>query len=511
MTISISTTGNGKFVTGDQSAVVIDYSLNESATGLDISELKGEVPGLSVTALNNTTNTSGLTHPSSKLLIGNTLAFSDSLRGSFEGKITSANLNKETVSVVALSVFDKLNSTKSALSKNDTIDNIIKYYLELAGLTSGQYDVDFSTDTVTTPPWKRNVFQAIKLLCATFGAEMYFKSDKVYVRPVAQKEIKLTNTSISSFNVEVPQSIENTRYLQRLTTSANDAIAYVVPKSTSPLAVDFNETNEQILRVSMAVSSVNQPEYIAQVPSKDFFPEYNDYIQESSINTTPSVYTNGFYAFYDINNNIVAADKLSGAGVKAETTDNVYEIKLTITGPNTSATTPWKLAFSSVDPALAITADGVTIKTTEINSPTGIVDDEIDDSAATEFMDNPFMITTGYTYDTIYRTNQRLAGPIISINLSTDIIEEANNQEFGYLPGAIFEYEGSKYRVVKSDYSYGNITITAEQYVTFADFNTKWAGKTYDDFSSTMFTPATAPTEYMTHSDFAIISLMEPV
>jgi hypothetical protein len=356
-----------------------------------------------------------------------------------------------------------------------------------------------------------NVFKALKLLCATFGAEMYFKSDKVYVRPAAQKTIKMSNTSVFGFNIEVPQSVENTRYLQRLTATANDAIAYVVPKNTTPLTIDFNETNEQTLNVSMAVSSVNQPEYISQVPSKDFFPEYSDYIQESSINTTPSVYANGFYAFYDINNNIVAPDKLAGAGVKAETTTNPYEIKLTITGPNTSATTPWKLAFSSVDPALAITADGVTVKRTEINSPTGIVDDEIDDESAAEFMDNPFMITTSYTYDAIYRTNQRLAGPIISVNLSTDIIEEADNQEFGYLPGAIFEYEGSKYRVVNAEYSYGAISITAEQYVTFADFNTKWAGKKYNDFSSTMFTPETAPDEYMTHSDFAIIPLMEPV
>jgi len=261
----------------------------------------------------------------------------------------------------------------------------------------------------------------------------------------------------------------------------------------------------------MAIDSIATPEYIEQVPSTVFFPEYTDYIQKSSIGTVPSVYTNGFYSFYDKNNNIVAADKLAGAGLKLELTNDPYEIKMTIIGPDTSATTPWALAFSSKDPALGIVASGTVVEAKTVETTTGIVSDEVDDTETTDYTENPFMVTDSLAWDVIYRTNQRIAGPNIKVGISTNAVDEAGSQEFGYLPGAIFEWENSKYRIIDVDYSYGAISFTAEQYVTFADFNSLWAGKTFNDFSAAMFTPTSSPTDYMTHSDFATIPLMEPI
>ena len=115
-----------------------------------------------------------------------------------------------------------------------------------------------------------------------------------------------------------------------------------------------------------------------------------------------------------------------------------------------------------------------------------------------------------YLYNTAYYTNQELCGPVVTFSFATDKIVEASNQEFGYLPGAIFSYGGSKYRITNASYDYGSISVDAKQYVTFADFNTLWAGKTIAQFNSTMLDPVTYPDEYMKYSDLTILPLMEP-
>jgi hypothetical protein len=130
--------------------------------------------------------------------------------------------------------------------------------------------------------------------------------------------------------------------------------------------------------------------------------------------------------------------------------------------------------------------------------------------AENEYSNNPFLSNYTYFYNTVYNTNQNVCGPVVSFNFATDKIVEANNQEFGYVPGSIFAYSGSKYRVKSASYSYNEVSVTAEQYVTFADFNTTWAGKTFAQFNSTMLDPATYPDQYMKYSDLAIIPLMEP-
>lgn len=511
MTVSLTTTGNGRFVVGNQSGVVTDYSYSESITPLSLDSSTGDIPTMSIVAKSNNLDTLGMTHPTSKLLIGNQITFTDSLRGSFEGKVVSVSIDRDTASTTSVSVFDKLNKTKYMKAKSDTITNVFKAYLLDAGLTSGQMDVVVSSSNIVTPPWKMTYLKALKFLCATVQAEMYFMDGKVVIRPVASKQITINNSEISTFNVEIPAPVERTKYRVSKTKFTSGAIAFVSEKNSTIFTVDFNESKEESLKTTMAIDSIATPEYVAQVPSTVFFPEYTDYIQKSSIGTVPSVYTNGFYSFYDKNNNIVEADKLAGAGLKLELTDDPYEIKMTIIGPNTSATTPWALAFSSKDPALGIVASGTVVEAEVIETHTGIVDDSVDDSESTDYTENPFMVTTSYARDLIYRTNQRVAGPNVKIGISTNAVDEAGSEEFGYLPGAIFSWEGSKYRIIDVEYSYGAINITAEQYVTFADFNTLWAGKTFDDFTDAMFTPTSAPDEFMTHNDFATIPLMEPV
>jgi hypothetical protein len=235
-------------------------------------------------------------------------------------------------------------------------------------------------------------------------------------------------------------------------------------------------------------------------------------IEPDSVGTIPGEYPNGFYCFCDKNGFKIPEETVvnSGAGVKVETTDDPFEVKVIITGPNSELDTPWTLAFATKEertPALMITGTGVLVKRSEHTFGTG--SDEGDEDKT--FPYNPFLINKEYLYGSALRSAQRLAGPNVTIGLQTDEVDEAGGQEFGFLPGAMMTWNKSRYRINSASYSYGSVSIGAEQYVSFENFNEIWDTLLFSDFTETMIDAETNAEEAMSFSDFGVLPLMEPV
>lgn len=508
MGIKVTTVGNGKFVIGDQSDVVIDYSISESATPVSLADTSGEIPALNISAESNSINSLGNTHPNSKLLIDNSITLVDDLRGTFTGRVSTLSTDSQSVSVQALSIFEKLNTTKKAASINGTVTDAVESYMALAGIESANYSIDssFDSQSVVFPGWTDNIWNALKMLCVAINAEMYFQSDVLYFKPRATKTLKVENIDGESFSVELGQQTKSTVFTRNKTSWTTNGIVFAYHPQDSVESIEANELKEFIVTSSVALNSINQPEY-AESNTPANFPTYTNYIQPSSTGQVPTEYLNGFYSFVTKTGTIVPDEKALEykASVKVELTDNPYEIKVIVTGPNTKYNTPWSLQFKENQPALALTGTGAYVQPQPVTFNTGTsIGDEVN-----EYTDNPFLVNDDYLNNTAYYTNQELCGPVVTFSFATDKIEEASNQEFGYLPGAIFSYGGSKYRITSASYGYGNISVNARQYVTFADFNTTWAGKTIAEFNSTMLDPTTYPNEYMKYSDLAILPLME--
>jgi hypothetical protein len=505
MGIKVTTVGNGKFTIANQSDVIIDYSISESATPMSVADTSGEIPALNISAESNSVDTLGNTHPNSKLLIDNSITIVDDLRGTFTGRVSTLSADSQSVSIQALSIFEKLNTTKKAASIDGTVTEAVESYLELAGIDSANYSIDssFDSQSVVFPGWTDNIWNSLKMLCVAINAEMYFQSNIFYFKPRATKALNVDNIDGESFNITLGQQTKSTVFTRNKTSWTEDGIVFAYHPQDSVESIEANELKEFIVTSSVALNSINQPEYIDAK-----FDTYVDYIQPTSTGEVPTQYLNGFYSFVTKTGSIVPDDKALEykASVKVELTDNPYEIKVIVTGPNTKYNTPWSLQFKDNEPALALTGTGAFVQPQPVTFNTGTsVGDDVN-----EYTDNPFLVNDTYLYNTAYYTNQELCGPVVTFNFATDKIEEASNQEFGYLPGAIFSYEGSKYRITNASYGYGSISVDAKQYVTFADFNTIWAGKTIAQFNSTMLDQATYPDEYMKYSDLAILPLMEP-
>lgn len=509
MSIKVNITGNGKFDVNDQSGSVISYDISDSATPLSLEDVSGEIPALNVVGALNKFNTVGATHPNSKLLIDNSITLTDSMRGSFTGKVNYVTADATTASIEAFSAFEKLNGIKNAVPFNGTLAGAFAAYFALAGLASDQYSIDSSlTDSVIFPGWNDNIWNNLKVLCAATQTEMYFQQDVIYVKPRATKSFALNGVDSESYTIELGQSSQNTIFTNLNTSWVSNALVYVYTHDSSPEQIDFNEYKEVIVTTPVSLSSINQPIYTNTSPES-----YIDYVKTGSIGNTFSEFPNGYYCFKDNSGKVVPSTTLqsNGASLAVELTENSYEIKLKITGPSSPRNTPWTLEFFNEyggvsRPALAIMGTGVLTKSNKVTFGTGLTLGDINN----EYPENPFITNSKQLYNIAYYTNQEICGPKVSFSFATDKIVEANNQEFGFLPGAIFAYDGSKYRVNSASYNYGGISVSAKQYVTFADFNSVWAGKTIADFNSTMLDPVTYPNEYMKYSDLAIIPLMGP-
>jgi hypothetical protein len=507
MGVKLTIVGNGKLSTKDQSEVVSGYGLSEGATPIATVDTAGEIPTLTISGEGNSIETLGETHPSSRLLLNNQITFTDTLRGSFSGKVINVSLSNDNVTISAQSKFESLNSVKTSPSINGTLAEAFASYFELGGLSTSDYNIDesFESINIVYPGWSENLWVQLKLLCATVKAEMYFQENVIYVRPIAQKIFQLSNSESEGFQFEIGNTVKSFTSTLGKTTYVEGGIIKTYGKNETVASVDVGASAEIVLAVSFSVDEVNQPEYTVDSPEL-----LAKYVLPSSIGTVPDSNPNGFYCFLDKNGIRVLPEivQATGAGLKIEKIlDNPFELKIKVTGPKEATNAPWTVDFSSGNPALMITGNGVKVDRSVHVFNTG----SIEGNEAVSYAVNPFAINKSYLYDSAFKSAQKLSGPNVIISLSTNMVDEADNQEFGFLPGAIFDWDNSKYRIESVSYDYGNISITAVQYVTFENFNTLWDGLTYQDFTDTMLDPATNPTEAMSFSDFSIIPLMEPV
>jgi hypothetical protein len=503
VSIKITTTGNGRFKELNQSDYIISYGITESATPLSINDTTGEIPSLEVEGEKNETNLYGTVRPNSLLMVDNEIKIVDSNRGEFTGKVNSLSMNSETVSISALSIFEKLNTQKIMSPFNGTLSGAFAYYFAQAGIGSGSYSIDSSFNSVNLvlPGWTDTIWSGLKSLCAVVRAEIYFDKTIVRVKPIGTKSFSVPNSASVNYSLTMGQRSKQISLTNTNASWVEDAVVFAYKPGDSAESIDYNETKEVILDSKVSLQSINQPEYSQTAPAS-----YSEFTGPDNIGTVPSSAANGFYAFRNSRGLIVApaVAESVGAGIKVEVGETPEQIKMTITGPNKKLSTPWSLEYTENNPALGLTGTGAFLdKKVETFNTGSEIGDEIND-----FTDNPFLVNKAYLYNAAFYASQNIAGPIVTLSFDTDKIEEANNQEFGFLPGALFSYGDSKFRVVSASYSYGTISVSAVQHVTFADFNSTWSGKTYAQFNAVMQTPAQSD-EYMKYSDLAILPLME--
>jgi hypothetical protein len=227
---------------------------------------------------------------------------------------------------------------------------------------------------------------------------------------------------------------------------------------------------------------------------------------------------------------IVGADNLpvmpaqwegEGGKLTVALTDVPNEIEVTVVGPraqelstaadeNVKTLAPYKIGIETSDgvdyPAFYITGTGVFYNKQITNILTGASNylTTVDDSPTS--VDNIFITTPHDASAKGVAAAQKICGPQISLSRTVDGVEG-----FGTLIGSTEYVQSNRFRVKSAAYTESDISLTYSNYVSFDDFNAKWADRDIEDFNLTALKPADYPGAALAFNEFTVIPLMEEI
>jgi hypothetical protein len=313
----------GSILVDDTQTNLTGYSVQEDATPLDPSDTTGGVGQIDF-------ETNWVRGPEGSVqLPGLDVELRDAYRGTTYGNITDAGLtDNEQVGVTASGRLGALVGTVSAKPMVDTLQNIVLYYLSLAGITDGiVIDPDIAFLPVAVPGFNDDLWLRTKQLVSVAGCEITLVSNKVVVRPVRSFESdtsKQTDIKWSVSKGDAAQAIEVT-YYENLWVGNDLIYPYTDDERANAQSwqVDESAILEDDVQTTVSIGRVVQPIVVDFVP-QDFGRED----AEVQVLRTQSV-----YSVFDADNNPVTAQNWRNNGGKIEVTINddtmSFHVKIT--------------------------------------------------------------------------------------------------------------------------------------------------------------------------------------
>jgi hypothetical protein len=482
------------------------YTVQEDATPLDPSDTTGGVGQIDFDA-------ELIDGPEGSIqLQGLDVELRDVFRGSTFGTITDATLSdSQTVSLTANGRLGALVGTVTAKPMVDTLQNVVMYYLSLAGITDGIIiDPDIAFTPVAVPGFNDDLWLRTKQLVSVSEAEITLVNNKVVVRPLRSFESDTTKKSSISWSISKGDAAQNVEVTYYGNTWLSDTVVYPYTKDERDNAatwqVDPGAVIEEDITTSVSLARVDQPQAVDDV-EQDYgeIPDDADGTKTTRVQANRSVYT-----IYDADNNpITAANwRLNGGKIEVTIADDTMGFHVKVTGATGVGNGPYRIvgrtepsSVHSVEesktetdygkkntskdnkttttitgintevsddsedyPSFFLAGDGVLAVPQVLTLPTGVMPSMTVNEVGTT-VQVPTVATLAQAYDIGVRVagdwvglNLTLSGELTSISQinSTGVVKTRSINEFNA------DYLGQ----------------------TFAQFNTVWAGKTIADFNA---------------------------
>ena len=388
----------------------------------------------------------------------------------------------------------------------------------------GTLEADLDSIPANFIGWKGNLWEHLKMLCAAVSASL---TDNVGIEFYVNDDVltfRKANTTLASFDYNdlSNQSIEinsfnaaqkfeiynyNTEYknngvVQSLSITKEN-LPSIAQNATigDAIQVDAGQTVVRRYTINASLDNVNQPTPV------------------NSILPLPYSGATGQYVVAGNDGILLNATQWTAQGGKLTVTltENPNEIEITVVAPGNNSIAqavgaavgyaPYKVGVEVADgseyPALYITGDGVFYNKVAHTIYTGAdTDTGIEASAPT--IDNIFITNTRSLYTRGMVAAQTICGPLVSLNESVATI-----QEFGSTPGKLRLVESNKYRISNVSYSAEGTDVASLSSAMFSDFNAKWTGLDFADFTNTALSGTTFPNEAIKFNEFTVIPLMD--
>lgn len=354
------------------------------------------------------------------------------------------------------------------MRKDDTPFVVAEYENEQVFRNSSQYAVSPKKYT-RVHPVKQNLWQWLQDACSTYGTEIYVKNGVLTIGDIGENILDISNIS-------TPLSIAPNTTL----TGKNVNIIYHSNSYSTITTSDLGATVYNSYLDGNREFKVNVGEILTTTVETDYVLEYvisPNISPYGSILTTLPVYNvsdaNGLLAqsgWYDAGGRVfVSLNK-----------DNKSAIDITVVAPAAAYggyTPPYSLSLSSGGKeysALRICGQGYRKNKKTLTLQTGATPEKTPQDVA-KTIENVFLDSAADSYDRGIHASLDASGPRVTVS---GTIPTSSINGFGLTPGSMFQYKDSIYRV--TDCTIGDVAVSfnAVRYVTVADFDTVWSGKT---------------------------------
>lgn len=510
-------TGSGKIK--DDS--IFEFSYSEDVTPLEPSSSTGGSSQITISAIEDTTDSDGLGHPNSKLLINNTVTMQNTEYGSLDFQVKKVSTNAGAVVITGDSVQARLNVTKTAPPIYTNLYDAIVAYCGLCAVTpvfESTLMTALQARSVNFIAWTGNVWDYLKMLCSasTYNTtdksafEMYFTGTSLGFRKALQTTVDTSYTIDFSEDIEVFMAAKTVDIYNYNTSFASNKTVYDIKNYdvdsdstktflssfSDSMQVNAGETITKRFNIDATLININQPICVSTVSLGSHNGTAGEYVVVGSDNLPilPSAWIS------------------SGGSLTVALTENIGEVEITVTAPKNYGLiadaggltyAPYRIGVETsgdnVDyPALWITGTGVFFNK-KLNTFITGADDVLVSADAGTTIDNPFIIDSFVLANAGLAAAQKICGPSVTVNSSF-----ASNASFGNTIGSVFKKNSNKFRINSASFSSSSTGITASSCATFSDFDSMWTDKTFANFDTAVggYTP-------LSFNEFSVIPLIK--
>jgi hypothetical protein len=447
--IEAKVTGNGFFAGATTN--VSSYTVSEDSTPISPADTSGGTGTFSINVLENSSADGTM------LLYADQIDLSDGSNGTTQGIVSTLSAQNGIVTVTADSRMFLMNTVVSAMPRNNTIANVLNYYLSLVGITTNiSIDPTIGSLTVTWPGWKNQLWLQMKKLLLTVDAEASLVSSNITIRPIRQRTAETLKDTARGWDISQSNLAQGIEIYNYNNTRLISSLAYPDggwSDQTTVLQVDAGQTIVQNFPVSVWLESLIQPTCSLTVGKFD---------------NTMSV-----YAVTGNDGNIVSPTTWAATGgyLTVAIGADGKSVDVTAHGAAAIGPAPYRIAISTGQSnyysSLRILGTGVFFHKDLISIPTGLTAAQTSNVVGVT-VDNEFIGDLQTAMSLGLRAAQSYGAPAQTINASSVRINRAGDG-------------GSTVYPTFNDFN------TAQGAATFASFNTAQGAATFDQFNATQF------------------------
>ena len=443
--VFVRLSGTGQFA-GPPSNV-INYSYQEGSTPLIPGDESGAIGDISIDVLDES-NTS-------ILLYKDEFYLQDNVNGAIIGEVEAVSGNNDITTMGGRSILSRTNVDAVIPPRRDTIGNIIEAVLNSVGIQQNIIkETSLSTTLVNAPGYEGDVWVYLKDLCSAYVVEMSVVREYVIIRPARERKIDAINILERSWqlqDIELAQFFDVAYYNY---SQVEDFLVYPKGGWTEDVQVyqvGANETTTFDIPIEFFLTSVNQPTVQSNV-AKDYAGPASVYAVSGNdgLPITPAQWT-------DQGGDMSFAIKGDGT-----------IIEVTLTGPDFPELAPFTIGLndgSSSYSTLRITGDGMNFNKQVYTEKTGLTANNTPVVNAGE-IDNPAIDTLADAKRYALFARHIYSSPTQTFTTSARSFPRLS----GALPTVLYP-------------SFADFNDTLPAGYAFTNFNSEYAGLTFEDFT----------------------------